>query len=92
MSAPTCISPEPIRLAPNQTAATLDRFTVSITVGNMNAMSRPVRSAVSVSSSFAVSNRTRLVGLADEGADDAHPGDLLAQDLVHTVDARLHRA
>ena len=33
-----------------------------MTVGNMNAMSRPVRNAVSVSSSFAFSNRTRSSG------------------------------
>ena len=48
MSAPICMSPVAIRSAPNQTAAALDRFTVSITVGNMNAISRPVRNAVSV--------------------------------------------
>ena len=56
-SAPTCMSPASIRSAPIQTAATLEVLTTSITVGNMNAISRPVISDVSVRSSFAMPKR-----------------------------------
>ena len=42
------MSPVDNRLAPNHSTATLDTLTVTIAVGNMNAISRPARSAVSV--------------------------------------------
>ena len=81
-----------MRSAPNQTAATLETLSTSITVGNMNAISRPARSDVTVRSSLAAPKRVGLVGLADEGPHDAHAGDLLAQHLVDPVDALLHHA
>ena len=84
------MSPAAMRSAPSQIAATVETFSTSITVGNMNAMSRPARSEVIVSSSFASANRVGLVGLADERAHDAHAGDLLAQHRVDLVDALLH--
>ena len=62
MSAPICISPAPMRLAPNQSAATLDTLSTSITVGNMNAISRPARSEVAVRSSLATPKRSASSG------------------------------
>ena len=67
-----------------------DRFTISITIGNIAAIQRPVRTATSVSSSLASPKRAVSSRLADEGADDADAGDLLAQDPVHGVDPHLH--
>ncbi len=55
--APTCISPLSTRAAPNHSTATLETLRISITVGKMSAVSRPTRSAVPVSASFASANR-----------------------------------
>ncbi len=57
---PICISPAPMRFPPNQIAATLDTFSTSMTLGNMNAMSRPARSDELVSDWFAMSKRRLL--------------------------------
>ena len=62
-----------------------------VTVGNMNAMSRPARSEVSVRSVVGAVEALGLLGLAHEGPHDAHAGDLLAQHPVHAVDALLHQ-
>ena len=59
---PSCISPAPMRAPPNQIAATLDAFRISITLGNMNACRRPARSDVSVSASLATPNRSPSSG------------------------------
>lgn len=57
MSEPICISPDEMRLAPNQMAAMLDAFRMNMTEGNMNAMSWPARSEVAVRSSLPALNR-----------------------------------
>ena len=55
---PTCIEPSSIRNAPNQITATLETLSTSMTIGNMSAIRRPARSATSVTSAFATSNRS----------------------------------
>ena len=50
--APTDSDPSATRLAPSHSTATLDAFRTSPTVGNISAISRPARSAVSVSSAL----------------------------------------
>ena len=62
MSAPICICPASIRCPPNQSTATLETFSTSRTVGNMNAISRPTRSAVSVRSALPTPKRSRSAG------------------------------
>ncbi len=62
---------------------------MTITVGNISAISRPALSAVSVRASFAW-RTVPLVGLADEGPHHADAGDLLAQHPVDEVDPLLH--
>ena len=47
-----------ILLAPSQITATLDTFRITITVGNINAISRPARSEVSVSAALPSSKRS----------------------------------
>ena len=79
-----------MRSAPNHTAATLDRLIVSSTAGNITAIIRPVFSDVSVRSALAVLKRTASSGSRTNRAHDPHPADLLAEHLVHTVDAILH--
>ena len=59
---PICISPAPMRFPPNQIAATLDTFSTSMTLGNMNAMSRPARSDELVSDWLATSKRAPSSG------------------------------
>lgn len=49
MSAPMVICPCTMRLAPNQTTAALAQLTTSMTTGNINAIRRPVATAVPVS-------------------------------------------
>ena len=51
------MEPSSIRNEPNQITATLETFSTSITTGNASAISRPARSAVSVTSSLACANR-----------------------------------
>ena len=63
----------------------------SITVGNMSAISRPARSEVVGELGVGVAEALGLLGLAHEGPHDPDAGDLLAQHLVHPVDALLHR-
>ena len=63
-----------------------------MTVGNMNAMQPAGRERRVGEVVVGVAEALGLVGLADEGAHDAHAGDLLAQHLVHAVDALLHLA
>lgn len=58
MSEPISIAPLSIRWAPNQTTASEDRFTTSITSGNISASSRPVPSETSVRSVLARPNRS----------------------------------
>ena len=55
------------------------------------ASQRPARTATSVRSSLASREARGLVRLADEGADHADAGDLLAQHPVDLVDALLHQ-
>ena len=62
MSAPICIWPESTRWPPNHSTATLETFRMSITVGNIVAIHRPVLTATAVSSSFAVPNRFASTG------------------------------
>lgn len=52
------MEPSSIRNDPNQITATLEMFMTSMTTGNMSAISRPARSATSVTSSFALPNRS----------------------------------
>ena len=59
-----------MRLPPSQIAATLDTLSMSITVGNMNAISRPARSDVMREVVVRVREALGLVGLADERAHD----------------------
>ena len=54
---PICIWPAPTRAPPNHTAATLETFNTSITLGNMKAWSRPARSELSVRSALATPKR-----------------------------------
>ena len=54
---PTGISPLAMRLPPNQTTATLDRFITSMSAGIISAKIRLTRSVVSVRSAFASANR-----------------------------------
>ncbi len=56
------MSPAAMRSPPSQIAATLDTLITSITVGNMNAISRPARSDVSVSASLPSANRSASSG------------------------------
>ena len=79
-----------MRSPPIQIAATLDTFSMSITVGNMNAMSRPARSEVIGELVVRVREALGFVGLADERPHDPDAGDLLAQHLVDAVDPLLH--
>ena len=51
------MSPSSTRWPPNQSTATLETFSTSITMGNISAISRPARIAVSVSSALASANR-----------------------------------
>ena len=87
---PICISPAPTRAPPNHTAATLDTFSTSITLGNMNAWRRPALQRgvgeVGVGHAEALS----LLRFTHERADDAHALDLFPKDLVRPVDAGLH--
>ena len=83
-------SPASMRSPPNQTTATLETLRTSITVGNMNAISRPARSDVAVSVVVGHAEALDLLGLADEGPHHPDAGDLLAQHLVDAVDALLH--
>ena len=53
------MAPESIRCPPNQSTAMLDMFTISMTVGNISAIRRPVRRETSVSCSFAEPYRAR---------------------------------
>ena len=62
MSAPGRMRPSLIRSEPNQTTATLEKLTISVAVGNINACRRPPRSAVSVSAVFASANRLASSG------------------------------
>lgn len=62
MSAPSCRSPESTRSAPNQMTATLDTFTMSITVGNINPINRPPRRATLVSTWLLSSKRAVSYG------------------------------
>ncbi len=59
---PICVSPASIRLAPIHTAATLERFSTSITLGNSSACSRPARNDVSVRLSLATPKRSPSSG------------------------------
>ncbi len=70
--------------------ATLETLRMSMTIGNISAISRPARSAVSVRSALARRSARRLVRLADEGPHHPDAGDLLAQHPVDLVDALLH--
>ncbi len=80
-----------MRSPPIQTAATLDTLRTSITIGNMNAISRPARSEVVGEVVVGAAEALGLVGLAHEGPHHADAGDLLAQHLVDAVDALLHQ-
>ena len=51
-----------MRPAPNHSTATLDRFSTSSTIGNMNAWRRPAASAVAVTSSFTRAKRWASAG------------------------------
>ena len=51
-----------MRSAPNQSTATLDTLSTNMTVGNMNAISRPARSEVSVRSSLPLPKRAASCG------------------------------
>ena len=86
------MAPDCTRLAPSHSTPTLERFTRTLTVGNMADMSRPARSEVRVRSALASAKRRVLFLLADEGPHHADAGDLLAQDAVDLVDAVLHDA
>ena len=81
-----------MRWPPNQSTATLETLTTSMTVGNISAISRPTASDTSVSSVLASPNRSLLVLVADERPDDPDAGDLLAHHPVDPVDALLHAA
>ncbi|GAP60342.1 hypothetical protein AHiyo1_38470 [Arthrobacter sp. Hiyo1] len=52
------MDPSSIRNDPNQITATLETLSTSITTGNMRAMSRPARNAISVTSRFAEAKRS----------------------------------
>ena len=81
-----------MRWPPNQSVAMLANWMTRITEGNMKAIRRPTPRPTTKRSSFAAAKRSPLEVVADEGADNAHAGDLLAQHLVDPVDAELHRA
>ena len=66
VSAPICIAPPSTRCPPNQNRPTIETFMMSMTIGNIVAIHRPVDVATSVSSSLASPKRSALVGLADE--------------------------
>ena len=61
-SAPIRIEPAAILFAPIHTAATVETFMTTVTVGNMRDINRPARSEVSVSSSFAFAKRCTSLG------------------------------
>ena len=48
MSAPTSISPDSTRCAPNQKTATVEALKMTMTMGKASAISRPTASAVPV--------------------------------------------
>ena len=62
VSEPICICPASTRWAPNQSTATLDTFRINITIGNIDAISRPTEVWVSVSSALALANRAVSYG------------------------------
>ena len=55
--APICISPLLTRPAPNQSTATLEALSTSITVGKIRTISRPARRAVPVRAALASPKR-----------------------------------
>ncbi len=79
-----------MRLAPNQSTATLETLMIRMTVGNMTAMSRPARSDVVRELVVGRGETLGLLGLAHEGPHHPDAGDLLAQHPVDLVDALLH--
>ena len=83
MSEPSWMSPAPIRSAPTQSTPMLETLMMNITVGNIDAIRRPVRSEVSVRSCVGRLEARDLLGLAHEGPHDPDAGDLLAE---HPVD------
>ena len=62
VSAPIWIAPASTRCAPNQSTATLETFSTSMTIGKISASSRPVRSAVAVRSALATPKRSVSYG------------------------------
>jgi hypothetical protein len=62
MSEPIDASPPATRFDPNHTTAAHDALMISRTVGNMNDISRPALSDVSVTCSFTKANRSTSCG------------------------------
>ena len=58
MSEPICIWPLSTRWAPNQSTATLEMLRMNMTIGKIEAISRPTEVAVEVRSALAAENRS----------------------------------
>ena len=89
--APTCIVPWSMRWLPNQMIAMLVRFSITISAGIRNAISRFTAIAVLVRSRLAAIEPLALMRAAIERADHADAAQPFAEHEVQPVDLDLHR-